>query len=282
MPNYRKQNTYLIKIEGSLHNDIVDIKIFNPKLNSISNKKINIFRKLSSTDLKYINIEADIYLLINSEKIHFLHINVDEDSIREISTTEEISNNPSLCNVNNKMILFVGGNNSDNILIFDLINDSLYLKGKMNSVRYGAYIIQFNNIIYVCGGINQENDNTLDVEYFDLNKKYEIKTAKFENSYLLRKINPFCFEIGSGEMLLICGGNCLFDKTDTSCFVEPDKLFVQITNILLPRPFSMHNPNTLSYKGIFYFYGENENEIFKFSSYHKTFIKIEIEDLVFL
>ena len=143
-------------------------------------------------------------------------------------------------------------------------------------------IIQFNNIIYVCGGINQENDNTLDVEYFDLNKKYEIKTAKFENSYLLRKINPFCFEIGSGEMLLICGGNCLFDKTDTSCFVEPDKLFVQITNILLPRPFSMHNPNTLSYKGIFYFYGENENEIFKFSSYHKTFIKIEIEDLVFL
>jgi hypothetical protein len=49
-----------------------------------------------------------------------LHINVDEDSIREISATEEISNNPSLCNLNNKMILFVGGNNSDNILIFDL------------------------------------------------------------------------------------------------------------------------------------------------------------------
>ena len=274
------QNTYLIKVDGKLDSDKIDLKLFNPKENSIINKQINIFRKLTSTELKYINIEADLYMLIHSEKIHFLQINVDEETLREIQIRDDIGKNPSLCNVNNKTIIFIGGNNSENVFIFDILSNKFELVGKMNSVRFGAYIIYDNDVVYICGGVNQHNDNTLEVEYFYLSKHLELKTAKFENSYLLRKINPLCFEIDSGEMFLVCGGYCLFDKTDTSCFVEADKQNVQISNILLPKAFSSLNPNTLSYKGIFYFFGEEENEIYKFSSSNKSFTMIMKEDLI--
>ena len=98
---------------------------------------------------------------------------------------------------------------------------------------------------------------------------------------MLRKINPMCFEIGSGELFLICGGYCLFDKTDTSCFIEVDNLKAQIHRIFLPKPFSSFNPNTLCYKGDYYYYGEEDNEIYEFSSFSKSFTKILTEDLVF-
>lgn len=153
----------------------------------------------------------------------------------------------------------------------------------MSSVRYGAYVIKYSNLIYICGGVNQDNDNSLDIEYFDFSKHFELKTIKFENSYLLRKINPICIELGSGEMFLVCGGNCLFDKTDTSCFVQADKLNAQISNIILPKPISLFNPNTTIYKGFYYFFGdEQEEEIYKFSIINKSFTRIKKDDLVFL
>lgn len=120
----------------------MEVKLFNPKEKSITNKQIYIFRKLTSIELKYIFIEQDIYLLIYSEKVHFLHINVEEDTetIREIPVREDNGKNPSLCIVNNKMIIFIGGINSMNVFTFDLISDSFELVGKMNSVRYGGLL----------------------------------------------------------------------------------------------------------------------------------------------
>jgi hypothetical protein len=212
-----------------------------------------------------------------------LHINIDEDTIREIPIKDDVGKNPSLSILNNKLLLFIGGLNSENVFTFDVVNSSFEFVGKMSSVRYGAYAIKYNNLVYICGGVNQDNDNSLEIEYFSLDKHYELKTVKFENSYLLRKINPLCFEIGSGEMFLVCGGNCLFDKTDTSCFIQADKLNAQVSNILLPKPFSSFNPNNMIYKGLYYFYSdEEEDEIYKFSQFNKSFTRIRKEDLIFL
>ena len=222
-------------------------------------------------------------MLIHSEKTHFLHINVEDDIIREIPIRDDIGKNPSLCNLNNGLILFIGGQNSENVFTFDLSTSFFEFVGKMSTVRYGAYAIKYNQTVYICGGVNKENDNTLEIEYFNLNKHYEIKSVKFENSYLLRKINPLCFEVGSGEMFLVCGGYCLFDQTDTVCFVQADKLNAQVSNINMPKPITCFNPNTLQYKGFYYFFGEEEeNEIYKFSEYHKSFTRIKKDDITFI
>ena len=280
--NIRKQDQLLIKLEGKLDSDILEIKLYNPKENSLITKQLCIFRKLTSTELKYLIIDSDIYFLINSEKMHFLSFNLDEDKLREFPVINEIGKNPSLFNISNKMLIFLGGINSENVFTFDLLNKNFDFVGKMSSVRYGGYIINHNETIYICGGVNQENDNTLEVESFHLNKHYEIKTVLFENSYLLRKINPFVFDIGSDEMFLVSGGYCLFDKTDTSCFVQADKLNAHISSVVLLKPVSSFNPVTLFYKGIYYFYGEEENEIFKFSTFSKSFSRIKKEDIVFI
>jgi hypothetical protein len=272
----------LIKVSGKLDSDVVDAKIFNPKENSIKNKQISIFRKLSSTEIKYINFEAELLLLINSQKTHLLHINVEEDTMREIPIREDIGKNPSMCGITNQIVIFIGGLNSDYVFILDVKSSSFDFVGRMSSVRYGAYIIKYNQYVYICGGVNQDNDNSLEVEYFNLQTHYELKTVKFNNSYLLRKINPLSLVLGSGETFLVSGGQCLFDNTDTSCFVDPDKMNAQISNISLPKPFSSFNPNTLFYKGIYYFFGEDEeNELYEFSQITNTFTRIKKEDLNF-
>ena len=207
-------------------------------------------------------------------------MNADDDTFREIPSREDIGICPSLCNLNNKIIILIGGNNSEKVFTFDVSSDEFEFVGKMNSIRKGAYIIHYNTIVYICGGVNQDNDNTIEVEYFELNKHYENKTLTFKNSYLLRKINPLCFEIESG-VFYVCGGYCLFDKTDTCCFVETEKPNVQIRNILLPKPYSSFNPNNLYYKGNHYFYGEDENEIYEFSSFDYSFTIIKKEDIIF-
>jgi hypothetical protein len=164
-----------------------------------------------------------------------------------------------------------------------LLSNTWSLVGKMSSVRTGGYSLlnEYDNIVYIAGGVNSDNDNTLSIDYFELNtNKFEIKTKKIKDDFLLRKSNPVVIPVNDYNTFLICGGEGMFGNVSTCSIYYTDKDILLLSNTCLPKPFSTTNMNFYSYKAGVYFF-INDREVVKYSLIDNayTLIKKDVLEL---
>jgi len=204
-----------------------------------------------------------------------------------MSMLDDIGFNPSFSRLNKRYLISICGNNSDAVYIFDTYNLLWFFVGRLKSGHrrgaYAMYLKAYNKVI-ICGGMTDKGDNSLNLEYFDmeefekkiLDEDTENNEIFFENvidlkfDYLLRKSFPMILNFNDYNTFIICGGESLICNTDTCVIFQSDPKLVIMSNICLPNSLSEENPNTFLTKNFIYFF-ENDDKIVKFNIDKKTF-----------
>jgi len=164
----------LFRISGKSGSDELEILSFIMKTEEMIRTKIKIFKFLESNDIRYINKESpeenSIYILVNIGKNYFFSYEFINKKLTELVVTNEVGVSPALQNLTKNLIIFIGGSSSRTVNIFDTNIDKWYYIGEMNSIRIGGCAILNSefNIVYICGGKNEDGDNSLEIEYFKL------------------------------------------------------------------------------------------------------------------
>ncbi len=235
-----------------------------------------------------------VYLIVNTGENYFFSLNFNSGAITDLALPEEVGYTPTFQKLNNFYFILIGGANEKNcgVHLFDIYGQTWYFVGTMQGSRWGSYALLNNeeNEVYICGGSNQEGDNSFELEYFSLvypvkssEKKncldlytnfypQEIKTKKIKNDYLLRKTNPVVLPLFEDNSFLICGGSNIFQETSTCVLFHTDRDFISLTNKLLPLTFSldMTSRNICTYKNTFFFFVES-NKVLSYSVIDNTF-----------
>lgn len=204
-----------------------------------------------------------------------------------MSIPDDIGFNPSFSRLNRRYLISICGNNSDFVYLFDTYNLLWFFVGRLKSGnRRGAFAmyLKYYQKVLICGGMTDKGDNSLDIEYFDM-EEFEKKISDeetenneilFENlldlkfDYLLRKSFPMVLNFNDYKTFIICGGEGLISKTDTCVIFQSDPKLVLMSNICLPNLLSEENPNTFLTNNNIYFF-ENDESIVKFNIDKKTF-----------
>lgn len=199
----------------------------------------------------------------------------------------DIGFNPTFNRLNKNYLISICGKNSDSVHLFDTNRLIWFYVGRLQSgYRKGAYAIylRYYKIVMICGGITEDEDNSLDIEYFDM-KEFEnkISNEKTENKetyidkikdipydFFLRKSFPIILNVKDNSTYIICGGGSLISDTDTLVIFETDQKLITMSNIVLPIPLSEENPNTFQTKDSIYFFGNNNSAI-RFNFLEKSF-----------
>jgi len=269
----------LFSISANIDSDILNITAFSLKSEEFYEKKIKIKKIIHTPYIRYVVSSINpnyqtIYVLINSGSNYFFSINTIECIITELSNSTEIGLAPTLQIVNDRYIIAIGGKFSDCINIYDIENDKWNYIGKLSCPRYGSYALfnEYDNIIYIAGGINEKEDNSLDIEYFLFNPEFmtQIKQKKLKDDYLLRKINPVVIPIFDFNTYIICGGAGIWGDVNTCTIFYTDKDTILLSNTTLPKAISTENHNIYIYKGAVYFF-INESEVMKYNSIDNTY-----------
>jgi len=196
----------------------------------------------------------------------------------EEKLSSDIGYAPTLNLVGEEYIVAIGGINSDSVNLFDLETNNWIHVGKMQSIRYGAYSLydETSKIVYISGGRDNDQDNTLDVEYFSIKdpKLFEIKIKTFNYGFSLRRSFPVAFQLTDSKTFLICGGSGLFldEDTNTSTILS---VYDESCHLLqdLHKEFSSKNPNIALNSNFVYFF-INDFEVIKFNMLESTFSSI--------
>jgi hypothetical protein len=264
-------------------------------------KTFRIFRYFKSSEIRYIihnyiqnEIENSlIYLIVNTGDNYFFSLDYDSGKITELNLPKEIGLGPTFQKLNNYFFITIGGinGNSNTVNLYDIYNNKWYYVGNLSSSRSGAYAVLNceDNLVYICGGMNSDGDNTFDIEYFNLEYPMgseissgvyptELKIKNIKNDFLLRKINPVVLPLMEENSYLICGGSNIFQDTVTCTIFYADRDFVSLTNNLLPKTFknSPNNQNIMCYKNSLYFF-IGENEVIRYSLLENAFEIIQHE-----
>jgi hypothetical protein len=164
----------LFRITGKSGSDELEILSFIMKTEEMNRTKIKILKFLESNDIRYINKESpqenSLYILVNIGKNYFFSYEFINKKLTELVVPNEVGVSPALYRLTKNLIIFIGGSSSRTVNIFDThINKWSYI-GDMNSIRIGAYAILNSeyNVVYICGGKNEDGDNSLEIEYFKL------------------------------------------------------------------------------------------------------------------
>jgi hypothetical protein len=200
---------------------------------------------------------------------------------------DDIGFNPSFSRLNKRYLISICGNNADAIYIFDTFNLLWFFVGRLKSGnRNGAFAIYLKSYgkVMICGGMNDKGDNSLNLEYFDMeefekkisDEETENKEIVIENvidlkfDYLLRKSFPMVLNFNDYKTFIICGGESLISKTDTCVIFQTETKLIIMSNIYLPNILSEENPNTFLTNNFIYFFENNDN-IVKYSIHKNKF-----------
>ena len=276
-------------------------------------KTVRIFRYFKSSEIRYVihtylsnEVEQNlIYFLVDTGENYFFSLDYFNGKITELQLGNEVGFAPSFFKLNNVFFITIGGINGNcaAVNLYDIYNNKWYFVGNLSQGRSGAYVLlnNYDNIVYICGGVSADGDNTFDIEYFNLdypteikggnnlflNQTYypcEIKTKKIKNDYLLRKINPVVLPLIEDNSYLICGGSNIFIETQTCMFYYTDKELIFLSNVQLPKPVNEKNSNNSNsqninfYKNSFYFF-VGENQVVRYSVIENSFEVIQKEVL---
>ncbi len=269
-----------MKINPKPDTDILELIYFCTLNEKFITKEIHTFRLIKSEEIRYVLYEAKLYILAHMDnKNYFFTVDLYEVKVvEEIKISSEVGFAPTLCLIENNFILAIGGLNSNTINIFDIRDDQWIYIGKMQTTRYGAYVLydEKDKNVYISGGRDNDMDNTLDIEYFSINdlNKIEIKVKAFNSGFSLRRSFPIVFQLTDSKTFIVCGGSGLFldedtntstvvSVTDQSCYLMAD----------LHQEFSSKNPNVAIYKSFVYFFIKN-NEVVKYNMQENTFNSI--------
>jgi hypothetical protein len=281
------------------HSNSDELKIFSFCLRNFEFdvKTFKTFRYFKTNEIKYIihhtyenEIDIDlIYIIVNTDENYFFSLDYATGKITEFSIPKEIGFSPTFQKLNDYYFIAIGGINCNKVHLYDIYNNSWYKVGEMFSSRIGAYALLNNDdsTVYICGGINDDGENSLDIEYFHLEYHFDperknnqnifekIQVKKLSNDYLLRKINPVCIPFEENSYL-ICGGANIFTDTSTCFIYWVDKDLITTTNLTLPKVFknNSNNQNIKKFKNSYYFF-ISENEILQFNLIDKKFILIK-------
>jgi len=218
-----------------------------------------------------------IYIILDIDSNYFFSIDLHTLKITEERLSTSIGYAPSLSLVGEDYILAIGGLNSDTVHLFDLETYNWIYVGKMQSNRYGAYSIydEAEKTVYICGGRDSEQDNTLEVEYFSLRnlKSFEIKVKHFTFGFSLRRSFPIPFQLAESTYI-ICGGSGLFldEDTNTSTVLSITNETCLMLQDLHPE-FSSKNP-IVSYNSNYVYFFIKDNEVIKFDIKENIFDSI--------
>ena len=172
-----------------------------------------------------------LYILLQSTSNVFYSYDTNSNCLVTLPIIEEIGNFPSLILLSNSFILSIGGTNSSNICIYDIHNNKWTFIASCKTIRNGSYALydRITQYIYICGGVNEDGDNSLDIEAFKLiydnanvntlsSTFYpcELELYQISNEFLLRRISPMFFEVDEG-VYIICGGRTLLSTNSSTC-----------------------------------------------------------------
>jgi len=277
----------------------IEATVFDIRTESFSKRKFFLNKNIKFSNLKYItnnyNDNFDdyniIYLIVNTGLNSFYLIDYSSGDCSEMAIPDDIGFNPTFMRLNKKYLISICGKNSDSVYIFDTYKLIWYNVGILKSgFREGAYAmyLSYYNIVLICGGMNENGDNSLDIEYFDMkefekkisndlteNKEINIEIfSSLQNDYLLRKSFPYVINSNNYKTFIICGGEGLISKTDTCVIFKSESKMILMSPIILPNPISEENPNTFKTKESIYSF-ENDNIISRFDIIDKSFKLIE-------
>ena len=192
---------------------------------------------------------------------------------------DQIGLAPTLMRLNDQFLISLGGMNSSSINIFDTLNTTWTHVGKSDSIRNGAFAL-FNNFegtVLICGGMNEDCDNSLEIESFPIgydeiavtslsNSFYpcQIQQITLENSFLLRKIHPMVLAVPD-NIFLICGGKNIFNTSTKTCAVfDLIENKISFTHTKSISSLENKNPNSILYKNFIYFFN-SDDEVQRYS-----------------
>jgi hypothetical protein len=303
----------------------LEIISFGVKSEEFVRKIIRIFRLIKSPEIRYIAYTPPgtkknlLYILVNIGTNYFFSLDFSDGKITDLPVSSEIGTSPSFQRLNDKFLISIGGVNSDTVNLFDLHLSRWYFVGRLSTIRQGSYALlsESDNEVYICGGMTTEGDNTLEIEYFLLERYNEklfslmstnmsmpnvgsfhslmqngggedaklqnfsmLKFKKIKDDFLLRKTYPIVIPLFDANTYLICGGQNIFQETNTCTVFYNDKDALYMSNLTLPRAISLHNPNVFFHKQAVYFFSEDD-EIHKYCIQNNKFsiIHKEITDL---
>ena len=273
--------------------DILNIIYFDPESKEFAEKQINIYRLIKTQEIRFVvsYSKMKIYMLLDIDINYFISVDLLTLEITEEKISSKIGFAPSLNLINEKYIIAIGGINCDTINLFNLETSNWTYIGKMRNARYGAYTLYDNidNIIYIIGGRDNEQNNELELEYFTIpddhksknsflnpkDNQYEINTKKFSSDFSLRRSFPIAFQLYGSNDFIVCGGNGLFldEDINTSTIVDVTGESCRLLQDL-HKEFSSKNPNVLFNSNIAYFFIKEE-EVIKFNCTEHTFSSIK-------
>lgn len=232
------------------------------------------------------NPHSTIYLLVNTGSNYFFSLDYFDGKITELPIANEIGLYPTFQKLNENYFITIG----DSVNIYDIDLSVWYFIGKLSVPRIGSYAIYIENenMIYICGGVNSEGDNTFDIECFNFSitatevttTNTELKIKKIKDDFLLRKTFPIIIPLFDYSTFLICGGNNIFKETNTCIVFYTKKDLMYISNINLPKPTFQCNPNVVVYRSSCYFFiSDTETVRYSFLQNKFELISKEIIDL---
>ncbi len=270
----------LLKVNAISGSDELELIQFYPKTQTFKTIKINISRLIKTSEIRFVVLKKLVYILLDIDTNYFISVdlnNTREDFIEEKKLSNNIGYAPSLSLLGEEYIAAVGGLNSDTVNIFDLNNEIWIEVGKMQSTRYGAYIMydEKDKVVYICGGLTNEQDNTLEIEYFSVKnlKNFEIKLTMFNEGFSLRRCFPVAFQLVDSKTFIVCGGcGLLNEDTNTSTIVSVSTETCELCNDL-HHELSSKNPN-ISFYSYYVFFFVSDNEVIRFNTSDNKFYSI--------
>lgn len=152
--------------------------------------KLKIKKFLESNEICYINKDSlednSVYILINTGHNYFFSYHFISKKITELVIPKEVGLTPTLQKLSNNLFISIGGQTSRSVNIFDMYVNKWYYIGQMYSIRIGAYAVWVKEykVVYICGGKNEDGDDSLEIEYFKLVSE-EDSGAALSNSNIL-------------------------------------------------------------------------------------------------
>ncbi len=299
MLNLSKTESFLIRLNAILDTNEIEAVIFDISTETFSKKKFYLNKTIKFPDLKYIQSKYNeyyddynlIFLIVNTGLNSFYIIDYNSGICTEMSFPADIGFNPTFQRINRKYLISICGKNSDTVHILDTSKLIWYYVGRLQSgYRSGSYALYLknNNIVFICGGMTVNCDNSLDVEFFDMaefekkisselteNNEISIeKISEIQNNFLLHKSFPIVLNIHDYKTFIIGGGESLITKTDTCVFFDSDQKIILMSSVILPNPIKEENPNTFQTRNSIYFFDNTEN-IVRFDFSDKSFNSIE-------
>jgi hypothetical protein len=320
--NIRKNDSMLFRITGKSGSDELEIISFILKSEEILRTKLKLFKFLESNEIKYVNHDSvegnSLYILVNIGKNYFFSYEFITKKLTELLIPKEVGLSPTFQKLTKNLFISIGGPSSRSVHVYDMNLNKWYFIGELHSIRIGAYAVLLKefNVVYVCGGKNEDGDDTLEIEYFKLvyeedsgaalitsnvmpttegvsgNPLYnqndsslsesfyptELKKKQsFKNDFLLRKSNPAVIPLLQIDSYLICGGDNIFGPTKTCVLYEAIKDFICLTNSELPKFICSPNPITVPYKSSNYYFYSDEKAVISYSYIDGVFQLIEKE-----